>query len=87
VTLGDVLVRHALDLDQSPGTSQGGDPAFVYQADAVSVQPIVQVSLTTDNSPGATLPPSITAQLTWNLGPSPTTAPRHTATTPTATAP
>jgi len=67
--LGNEQLLHPLDLDRSPGTSQGGSPAFVYNSDSVSVQPIVQVSLTTDNAPGATLPPSITA------GPSPPGSP------------
>jgi RHS repeat-associated protein len=62
--LGDVQVSHAVDLDQSPGSGQSGDPAFTYNSDQVSVQPIVQVGWQTDSS-GA-LPSSVVATLTWN---------------------
>jgi YD repeat-containing protein len=65
--LGNVHVEHALDLDQSPGTTPGGNPRLVYNSDTVSVQPVVQVTIPTDNAPGVLLPPSVTAQVTWNL--------------------
>jgi hypothetical protein len=61
---GDVQVSHAVDLDQSPGSGQSGDPAFIYNSDQVSVQPIVQVGWQTDST-GA-LPSSVVATLTWN---------------------
>jgi len=48
--LGDVSVAHALDLDQSPGTGQGGDPALVYRASTVNVKPFVQVTLPSDTT-------------------------------------
>jgi RHS repeat-associated protein len=62
--LGDVKVQHALDLDQSPGTAQSGSPALVYNSDAVSVRPIVQVSVSSANN--AALPTQFGAQLTFN---------------------
>src|SRR5262249_51824296 len=40
--LGELQVSHALDLDQSPGTSVGGNPAFVFDSARVSPQPIIQ---------------------------------------------
>src|SRR5262249_35430053 len=48
--LGDVGWQHALDLDQSPGTSQAGNPALVYNSDAVNVRPVVQVTIPTDDT-------------------------------------
>jgi hypothetical protein len=62
--IGLVSVSHALDLDASPGTGQGGNPALVYDSDTVNVQPIFQASVQTDNS--IALPATITAQLTKN---------------------
>src|SRR5207249_1932671 len=62
--LGDVSLRHELDLDGSPGSSQGGSPALVYHSASVSQQPIVQVSLPSVNN--ASLPGTITAQLTFD---------------------
>jgi RHS repeat-associated protein len=62
--LGDVQVRHALDLDQSPGTAQSGSPALVFNSDAVSVKPFVQVSVPSANN--AALPSTISTQLTFN---------------------
>jgi RHS repeat-associated protein len=62
--LGDLQLSHAVDLDTSPGTSQGGDPAFVYNSDSVSVAPIVQVGWQSDTN--GSLPSSVTATLTWN---------------------
>jgi hypothetical protein len=60
----EVSVQQALDLDQSPGTAQGGSPALVYHSDWVTDKPIVQVTIPTDNT--QSLPSSITAQLTFN---------------------
>ncbi len=62
--LGDVSFSHVLDLDQSPGSAQGGDPALVYNSDTVSQQPIIQVQLNTPNN--ASLPSPIQADLTFN---------------------
>jgi RHS repeat-associated protein len=62
--LGDVSFSHALDLDQSPGTAQSGNPALVYHSSQVSQKPIVQVQLSSANN--ASLPANITAQLTFN---------------------
>ena len=62
--LGDVSQTVALDLDQSPGTSQSGNPALVYHSSQVAAQPIVQVQLDTPNN--ASLPSSISAQLTFD---------------------
>jgi RHS repeat-associated protein len=62
--LGNLQLVHALDLDQSPGTSQGGNPALVYNSRAVSVRPLIQVALAT--SPTAALPATVALQLTWN---------------------
>ena len=64
VQLGNVQALHALDLDQSPGTAQSGNPQFVYNSRSVAVEPIVQASIQTDNS--LALPSTITATLTWN---------------------
>jgi RHS repeat-associated protein len=60
--MGDNSFSHALDLDQSPGTAQSGDPALVYHSSQVSQQPIVQVQLSSANN--ASLPANVTAQLT-----------------------
>jgi RHS repeat-associated protein len=62
--LGDVNLGAPLDLDQSPGTVQSGDPALVYNSDAVSVRPIVQVSVPSANN--AALPSTVSTQLTFN---------------------
>jgi RHS repeat-associated protein len=63
--LGDAQVSQSVDLDQSPGTVQSGDPAFVYHSDSVSQSPIIQATIPTDNA--SALPSSITATLTWDL--------------------
>jgi hypothetical protein len=57
-------VEHALDLDQSPGTEQSGNPMLVYNSDRVNVRPIVQALIQTDNT--VTSLPSPTLQLTWD---------------------
>jgi RHS repeat-associated protein len=63
--LGNVQVTSALDLDQSPGTSQSGNPQLVYNSDSVSVKPVIQVSIPTDTN--SALPGSnMTVQLTWD---------------------
>jgi hypothetical protein len=66
--LGDLQVSEPVDLDQSPGTVQSGNAALAYNSDEVTVQPIVQATIPTDNASGVGLPSSITATLTWNLG-------------------
>jgi RHS repeat-associated protein len=66
--LGDLQAGHALDLDGSPGIGQSGFTNLVYNSNTVSVQPIVQATIPTDNASGVGLPPSITATLTWDLG-------------------
>src|SRR5205823_12480143 len=53
-----------LDLDQSPGSGQSGNPALVYHSSQVSQKPIVQVQLSSANN--ASLPSTISAQLTYN---------------------
>jgi YD repeat-containing protein len=62
--LGNVHVEHALDLDQSPGTVQSGNPAFVYNSDSVSVRPVIQAVLPSNNN--AALPGTISGTLTWD---------------------
>ncbi len=62
LTLGNVSTSHLLNLDASGGGQSG--VALVYNSDTVSVRPIVQVSIPTDNS--AALPSTITARLTFN---------------------
>jgi hypothetical protein len=61
--MGDVRIQHALDLDQSPGTAQSGDPALVYNSAWVDVHPVIQVSAPTAVT--TSLPASLTAQLTF----------------------
>src|SRR5262249_36797893 len=48
--LGNVFLAHPLDLDRSPGTAQSGNAALVYNSDAVSVKPIIQATIPSDNS-------------------------------------
>jgi RHS repeat-associated protein len=63
--LGNVTLRVPFDLDQSPGTSQAGNPALVYNSDSLSnVQTVVQATVQTPNN--AALPGSIAVQLTWD---------------------
>src|SRR5262249_32280096 len=62
--LGDVALIHALDLDRSPGSGQGGNPALVYHSSSLSQKPIVQVTLPSANN--ASLPATISAQLTFD---------------------
>src|SRR5262245_44052561 len=61
---GNVALLHALDLDRSPGTGQAGSPALVYSSDTVSVKPIVQVSLPSDNA--SALPANVVMRLTFD---------------------
>jgi hypothetical protein len=72
--LGDLRLAAPLDLDQSPGSGQGGNPALVYNSDSVSVRPIVQVSLPSNNN--AALPGTITGTLTWDTAGTPSTVQR-----------
>jgi YD repeat-containing protein len=62
--LGNVQASAPLDLDQSPGTAQSGNPALVYNSDSVTAQPVVLVTLQEPNnqSYSGTFP----AQLTWD---------------------
>src|SRR5262249_54860987 len=62
--IGDVTAGQPLDLDRSPGTRQSGGTTLVYHSDTVSVRPIVQAQVQADNA--TALPPTITAQLTWD---------------------
>ena len=55
---------HGLDLDQSPGTDVGLSPAPSYNSERVTVQPIIQAEIVTDNS--VSLPSTITVQLTFD---------------------
>src|SRR5262249_32619311 len=58
-------LTHPLDLDQSPGSGQSGNPALVYNSDLTNVRPIVQTTVQLP-SDGSALPATINAQLTWN---------------------
>ena len=60
---GGVRIAQALDFDQSPGTSVGGNPMLIYNSDTVGNGPIVEVTLT---MPEDTEVDSIVGQLTWN---------------------
>jgi RHS repeat-associated protein len=62
--LGDATTSFPVDLDQSPGTTQSGNPAFVYNSDEISSKPVVQFTFPTANS--SSLPATISAVLTWN---------------------
>jgi RHS repeat-associated protein len=61
---GGAIVSQSLDFDQSPGTSVGGDPALVYNSNAVNVRPIIEADVTPDPSLG--VPTQIQAELIWN---------------------
>jgi RHS repeat-associated protein len=63
--LGNVHVVHPLDLDQSPGTGQSGNPALVYNSDATGLASVLQITIPTDN---AVALPSISASLTLHQG-------------------
>ncbi len=67
---GDVSTAHALDLDTSPGTGQGGSPALVYHSSSVSQKPVIQVSVPTDTA--NPLPANITMVLDFNGTAAPT---------------
>ncbi len=69
--LGNVQLTHALDLDQSPGTDQSGDPELVYNSDSVDIHPIVSAVLQSSNSEA--LPSTMTGTLIWDTGGTPTT--------------
>jgi RHS repeat-associated protein len=62
---GALSVSHALDFDQSPGTSVGGAPALIYNSNTVAARPIIEASIKGD--PNGPAPTSIEAQLTWDL--------------------
>jgi RHS repeat-associated protein len=66
-----VSVQQPLDLDESPGTRQGGSPALVYHSSQEAYKPAVQVSVPTANN--VALPTLVQATLTWDLGVNPTT--------------
>jgi RHS repeat-associated protein len=63
---GNVTLSQPLDLDQSPGTADGGSPALVYNSERVGVKPIIQASVQLDNSISSY--GTLTATLTWNGG-------------------
>jgi RHS repeat-associated protein len=62
--LGDAAINFPVDLDQSPGTAQSDNPAFIYNSDEVASKPVVQFTFPTANS--SSLPATISAVLTWN---------------------
>jgi YD repeat-containing protein len=64
--LGDVRLSHALDLDNSPGTGQSGNPTLYYNSNLVTVKPIIQAFVATPNNVNPPLPSPVTVQLTWN---------------------
>jgi RHS repeat-associated protein len=61
--LGDVTTSIPLDLDQSPGTTQSGNAALVYNSDEVSVCPVIQAEIL---AVVGAVPSDISAVLTWN---------------------
>jgi RHS repeat-associated protein len=63
--LGNMQLSQAVNLDQSGG-GQTHEAALVYNSDSVSMEPIIQATIPTDNA--VSLPASITATLTWNVG-------------------
>jgi hypothetical protein len=65
--LGDVRLFHSLDLDLSPGTSVGGEPALVYHSGTVDVRPVVEGVVVTD--PLAGLPDTLEVHFTFAGGP------------------
>ena len=58
------MVSHVLDLDRSPGTSVGGNPALVYDSTTANAKPVIEATLQTDNA--AALPATAAAVLTWD---------------------
>jgi RHS repeat-associated protein len=65
--IGNLQRIEPLDLVQNDCGCSGSNAALVYNSDAVSVQPVIQATIPTDNTL-TSLPSSITATLTWNLG-------------------
>ena len=63
---GNVQVVHAIDLDQSPGSSASGNLAWAYNSNQVSSQPIITVTIPSDNA--VAVPDQIKAQIAWNGG-------------------
>jgi len=63
---GAFIITHPLDFDLSPGTSVGGNPAFVYDSETVNPRPIAEATL--DSDPAGSVPANISVQLTWNNG-------------------
>jgi len=66
VNTGGLRLQYPLDFDQSPGTDVGGNPVLVYNSNTVSVQPIIEATLTPPANDG--IPTSLQARLTWNNG-------------------
>jgi YD repeat-containing protein len=64
--LGSVRLGHAIDLDNSPGTDQSGNPTFIYNSNLANALPVVQATIQTDNA--GPVPSPIKAFLTWNNG-------------------
>ena len=63
IQLGNVQVTHLLDIDDSPGTTQDGNLALVYNSDSIT-NPVVQTEIQTSNTEA--VPSSITVALTWD---------------------
>jgi YD repeat-containing protein len=68
---GALRLSHALDFDQSPGTSVGGNPALDYSSSTVSVRPVIQIAI--QSQPGGSVPTQAQVQLTWNSAQTPVT--------------
>jgi hypothetical protein len=59
--MGDAVLSHALDLDQSPGTVQSGNPSLIFHSGSVNQKPVVQVvQATLQSKNNAALPATIT---------------------------
>ena len=61
---GGLRLSQALDFDQSPGTTVGGDPALVYNSDTVSPRPILEFEIT--SPAGLPRPSAIRVGLSWD---------------------
>ncbi|MFO0969474.1 MAG: SBBP repeat-containing protein [Gemmataceae bacterium] len=62
--LGAVTLSHALDLDLSPGSTQAGNPALVYDGTSLNIQPVIQGVVSAPNN--AALPSTIGVELIWD---------------------
>jgi RHS repeat-associated protein len=61
---GAVRLSQALDFDQSPGTSVGGDPALVYNGASAGVRPVINLQV--QSAASGTMPTSAQVSWTWN---------------------